>query len=161
MRLTSLVMRNKGFFATTIIALLLFIIISLLAIRIEQKNYINETVEDYTSTLNLVYERTNFEYNLKNALKTKLDNEIKINQNENIVKPIVNNFLQTMLLDYNISNTFSSILAIYQTNCGILDCAYYEYTITTPIEKEVQYKNKKINVAIPQNYSMKGRVIIS
>ena len=34
-------MKNKGFFATVIVALLIFIALSLLAVKIEQKNYLS------------------------------------------------------------------------------------------------------------------------
>ncbi|PIU22069.1 MAG: hypothetical protein COT14_03675 [Candidatus Diapherotrites archaeon CG08_land_8_20_14_0_20_30_16] len=152
-------MKNKGFFATVIVALLIFIALSLLAVKIEQKNYTYKIVEDYISTLNLVYERTNFEYNVKNALKLQLNGAIKITSNETIVKPFVDILLKSILENKNMPNTFVSMLKIHSQSCKPAMCTLYNYSILTPIEKEIQYKNKKITVKIPANYRIQGIVI--
>jgi len=148
-------MKNKGFFATVIVALLITLALSILATKLNYKNSVNETIEDYITTLDLVYERTNFEYNLRNVLQINLNRELAKSLDKDIVKPIIDQSLKTFLEETIKDSNFTSILDITSDINSEIE---YMFSIHTSIEKEIIYKGKKIILKIPDQYIIKNKI---
>lgn len=160
MHSTSLFMKSKGFFATVIIALLIFLTLELLLIQINYNNKIFLTEKELIEIKNLTYTRSEFEYNLSNAIKNQLDNELLITQEQPILKTNTDNLVKQILLDYAFSETLSSGLLLTVFPCGELNCAYYRYSILLPIMKQITLNNKTIDIGIPIDYSIENTVVI-
>jgi hypothetical protein len=153
-------MKSKGFFTTIIIALLILLTLELLLIQINYKNNIYHSEKELIEIKNLTYARSEFEYNLSNAIKNQLDNELLITQEQPILKTNTDNLVKQILLDYDILGTLSSGLLLNVFPCGELNCAYYRYSVLLPIMKEISLNNKTIDIGIPLDYSVDNTVVI-
>ena len=160
MRSINLFTKSKGFFATVIIALLIILTLELLLIQINYKNKVFQTEKELIEIKNLTYTRSEFEYNISNAIKTQLDNELLITQEQPILKTNTDNLVKQILLDYSLSSTLSSGLLLNIFPCGELNCAYYRYSILLPIIKQTSLNNNTIDIGIPMDYSIENTVVI-
>lgn len=153
-------MRNKGFFAFTICVLLILIIIELTVIKIDYYNKETNLAKELIEIKDLSYTRSEFEYNIKNAIKIHLDNSILTTQEQPILKDSIDYLVKQILNDYGFSYILISGLLITIFSCGINTCAYYKYSIILPISKDITKNNKTIKLKLPINYSIENTVVI-
>ncbi len=153
-------MKNKGFFAFIICALLILLTIELVAIKINFNKQQLITDKELIEIKDLSYMRTEFEYNVKNAIKIHLDNAVQITQEQPVLKTSVDELVKSILNDYNFNSTLNSGLLITIFSCGINNCIYYKYSILLPITKEITKNNKIIEFKLPINYSVENTVVI-
>lgn len=153
-------MINKGFFSIVIIALLLILAISIIGsiIKINIEN--NKTTKELIEIKDLVYFRTEFEYNLKNIIKTNLDNEILITQNQTILKTNTDLLVKQLLQEYNIPSALVSNLLVNVFECGLVNCAHYRYSILYPISKTISKADKEITLKIPIDYTIENTLVV-
>jgi len=155
-------MNSKGYFTTIVVVLLIILLLGTISSRIVEKINTNKTNNELIQIKDLTYSRTEFEYNVKNAIKIQLDNEIQETQEQPILKSDTDILLGKILLDYNISLIFISGLLVQIFDCGDLVCAYYKYSILYDIKKDFSKNKKTIEYKIPIDYFIENaRVVIS
>jgi len=154
-------MTNKGFILAMIFALILTLIISILGIKINYLNKTNQLKKDLIEIKEINYFRTEFEYNLRNAIKTNLDNEIKITQDKLILKKSTDDLVIEILDYYNIPKNISTNLLIKIFECGVVNCAFYKYSF---LEENIIEKSKNelnIKIGIPLGYNIENVLVIN
>jgi len=156
----SLFTKSKGFFATIVVALLIFLSLELLLIQINYKNKILQTEKELIEIKNLTYTRSEFEYNFYNNIKNQLDNELLITQEQPVLKTNADLLAEQILSDYNINSTLSSGLLLNVFPCGELNCAYYRYSILYPIMKTISINNNSLDFGLPIDYTIENTVVI-
>lgn len=154
-------MNNKAFFSIVIIALLLFLALGIIANIIQINIENNKTQKELIEIKELTYKRSEFEYNLKNTIKTNLDNEILVTQNQTQLKTSTDYLVIQYLQDYNMPFALVSNLLINVYECGLENCVYYNYSILYPISKIYSENNKNIEFRIPIDYSIENTLVIS
>ena len=154
-------MNNKAFFSIVIIALLLFLALGIIANIIQINIENNKTQKELIEIKELTYKRSEFEYNLKNTIKTNLDNEILVTQNQTQLKTSTDYLVIQYLQDYNKPFALVSNLLINVYECGLENCVYYNYSILYPISKIYSENNKNIEFRIPIDYSIENTLVIS
>jgi hypothetical protein len=153
-------MKNKGFFAFIVCALLILITIQIIFIKINYYNKETNLEKELIEIKNLSYTRSEFEYNIQNAIKLNLDNLSLITQEQPILKESTDNLVKQILNDYGFYYTLNSGLLITIFSCGINNCLYYKYSILLPISKELSKENKTIELRLPINFSIENTVIL-
>jgi len=153
-------MKNKGFFAFIVCALLILITIEIIVIKIDYKNKETTLQKELIEIKDLTYMRSEFEYNIQNSIKNHLDNLSKITQEQPVLKESTDNLVKQILNDYSFVYNLNSGLLITIFSCGINNCIYYKYSILLPISKTITKENKTIELRLPINYSIENTVII-
>jgi hypothetical protein len=153
-------MKSKGFFATVVIALLIFLSLDLLIININYKNTIYKTQTELIEIKNLQYTRTEFEYNFYNNVKNQLDKDLLITQEQPILKANVDYLAKEILLDYNINAILSTGLLLNIFPCAEFNCAYYRYSILLPVMKTITNNNNSLDFGLPLDYTIENTVVI-
>ncbi len=155
-------MNSKGFITTTIITIILLFVLAIFSLNISKYLEENKLINEIITSKDLVYDRTNFEYNFYNNLKQYLDLKVKTNQNIEELKPNIDLYTNNILNDFNfplILSTETNLL-VEIIPCGELDCIYYKYSIINKKSKTIIKNNKSISIEIPKNFSIENVVII-